>query len=273
MSSEEYRLGYAIERENHEQLWDDGEPIEQMMRAVKESSIPPFNPRSYTLDVFKIRNQGSVGACQGFALASCLEVCLYQLTGRIYRMSAMGAYIWSQQEDGLLREGDVGSTLSGGNKAAKKGLCLESIWPYTGQYSRNIPSGAEQARIFNLVASQPITDVAKAKEWMESGWPVQTGITWADSDMNKPVVDTYYGPARSGGHSTFLWGIDPVNGMAINHNSWGQWQKNGTQLWSWNALDAMIRWRGSRGERNTFIAYRPDFSQQYPTPDVAVSAA
>jgi len=270
-SAQQYRTGYAIERENIEQLTDEGQPMAMMLQAAREASVPPINPHARLLDVLAIRNQGNVGACQGFALAVLTEICLFLLTSRIYRLSAMAAYIWSQVEDGLIREGDVGSTLSGGNRTIRKGICLESVWPYTGRYSSTIPAGAESQRLFNLISSKPIETVEQAKEWNDSGWPIQTGIGWPMDQMDRPIVNDYRPSSRDGGHSTLVWGKDRATGFPRNYNSWGQWQDQGTQLWSWNALDQMIKWRGPRGERNVFIAYRPDFNQQYPTPDPVVT--
>ena len=49
----------------------------------------------------QIEDQSQVGACQGHAQTSCIEIAAYHVTGKIRQYNRMFAYLASQKEDGI----------------------------------------------------------------------------------------------------------------------------------------------------------------------------
>ena len=238
-------LGYAIEKEDREYLEEHGEEPRLLMQRFK-NSFPVFNTDVNPLDILTIKDQGQVGSCQGQSLAMIFTICYFLATGRVEDFSAMAAYILSQAEDGLLGK-DVGSTLSGGQAVARRGLCLESAWPYTGRYDTRQPSGIEFP--FKLSASKPTNDPEIIFEALEMGLPVQIGIAWTP-EMDREHVTSYRG-GRGGGHAVVWW-------LKYLINSWGSWNGDGMSTYERRALEEIVNYPG-----NTFVIYAPD-GMEYP---------
>ena len=232
----EYKLGYNIEAEDHDFLDSLIEP-ETILKSAK-AAHPDHNP--YAPSYTWIEDQKSIGSCQGCALALCFQIALVQRFGVQARFSKMGAYIWSQQEDNLAGR-DQGSTLSGGMKAAKKGLCLENVYEYPNpvRYSSSVPSSANGQRVFKMLGSRKITDVDLIWELLRSGVCVQFGVSWGSS-CEQPVCNTYKG--GRGGHSCVLTSLEEGTDHAIMTNSWGtKWGQHGRVKWTKNFVSEILR--------------------------------
>ena len=236
-------LGYLIEDENFDDL-EKGEEHVEMLSSFA-SKVPTFNEQINPTDIVKVVHQGSVGSCQGQALATVFQICFFLATGRREFFSASAGYYLSQRKDNI--RGDRGSTLSGGRwVATEHGMCLAKDWPYEAVYDPSEPDGLKYS--FKLRVSKPFKKAEDIVEWIKAGLPVQSGVRWG-SEMNKEVVKR--ASKRGGGHSTCLWTMrgDDIN----NINSWGDsWNGDGIHCWTIDALQEMIDNGG------TFIGYSPE---------------
>ena len=244
------KLGYAIQKEDHDYLNSHGEDPRLLMKRFSDS-FPAFNTESKPTDILRIKNQGSVGACQGFSLSTVFEICYFLATGRQETFSAMAGYILSQRYDGLLGR-DVGSTLSAGEKVATEhGLCLDKDWRFPGRYDTRIPSGIQYP--FKLVHSRPTNDASVVQEAIDLGLPVHVGIPWG-REMDAEHVQNFVG-SGGGGHAITFW----LNSLI---NSWADWNGDGMSSYSYRALEQMCahQW-------GVFIIYAPD-GMSFPDLDV-----
>lgn len=246
-------MGYAIDQENFAELDQGEEPL--VLAAEFAQQVPSFNAEINPLDVVKIENQRSQGACQGHALATTFQICYFLATGRWLRFSRACGYYLAQKHDGI--RGDRGSTLSGGRwVATEHGMCLEEHWPYPSRYDPRQPSGINFE--FKMRTTKPFRDIDQAMEWIKLGLPIQTGVIWG-SNLSREFVTR--ADTRGGGHSTCLWCHDDESNVR-NINSWGDgWNGDGVHTWSVDAFDQMLR-----NDRSSFIGYAPD-GMMFPTPE------
>lgn len=245
-TDEKRTFGYRIEDEDIDSLMSRGRKAEDVLLMFKYK-VPKWNQYAPP-DMVNILDQGQVGSCQGQSLAKMFQICYFLATGRVLNFSAMAGYILAQRHDGLIGR-DVGSTLSGGQRAAADGICLEKDWPYTGRYDSRIPN---VPRPFKLVASKPTNDPDLISEALDAGLPVQTGMTW-NHELDRDLVTNYTGRGAQGGHATTLW-QKKSNGNWINHNSWGSgWAGDGRSEWTPQAARQIITYR-----TNTFVIYSPE---------------
>lgn len=250
------RMGYAFDWERLDELHERGQDAELVLKSYKDA-FPKFNTTADPLGVVKILNQGSQGSCQGHALSQVFSICYFLATGRTEAFSRAAAYYLSQKKDGI--SGDKGSTLSGGQwVATQHGLCLESDWPYPQRYNPGQPPSASGKFNFKLKATKPLTEIDAITAWLDSGLPVQTGLTW-NSTCDQEVVSNY--SSRSGGgHSTVFW-QRRASGNIVNINSWGtQWNGDGVHEWTIDSVMAALQ-----GRNNVFIGYAPD-GMSFPQP-------
>lgn len=241
------KLGYAIEKENLDSLYHFGIEPRMLLNAVKEQ-VPKFNHKADPAAILNVRDQGSIGACQGMSLSKMFQICYFLSTGRIDNFSEMCGYIIAQKYDGLIGR-DVGSTLSGGQKAATiHGMCLDTDWPYLKKYSSKIVASKFP---FKLASAKPTNDPELIKEAIELGLPVQTGMSW-NSELEQEVTTKYTGRGARGGHATTLW-LQKENNEYRHLNSWGMWNGDGYSSWTERALEQIVTHRG-----NTFVIYAPE---------------
>lgn len=197
----------------------------------------------------QIEDQAQQGSCQGHARTSAGELGYYRETGSIIQLNRQFAYITSQLEDGF--RSDVGSTLEGGASAAKKyGEALESLWPYSGRYDRNIPQACyEDAKNRKLRTSMVLENYDQVLRWLVHGLGgIVIGILWngsAEPD-SQGVVSNYRPSGRSGHALAWLdWTkkfSDRGRPFIQLANSWGKrWGVNGWSYWSPDAVDLVCR--------------------------------
>lgn len=248
-------LGYAIEKERKFILEEHGQDPNQMLMQFKDS-FPKTDIQANPLGAVDILNQGNQGSCQGHSLALIFSICFFLATGRKAAFSRAAAYYLSQEHDGI--NGDQGSTLSGGQKVATEGLCLETDWTYPSSYNPRRPATATPDKFsYKLNVSRPLKTRQEVEDWLRAGLPIQTGLSWGPS-CNEEVVDNW--TPGGGGHSTTLWllsGEDPNN-----LNSWGNlWNKDGMQKWTWRATERILAHRWT-----VLMGYAPD-KMSFPDQD------
>lgn len=237
-------FGYDIESENLQLLNDEGACPDGVMKNA-QARYPDFDP--YAEPWLNRQSQGHMGSCQGHALSHCFQVAMVQQYGVQAVFSRMACYILSQEADGI--RGDHGSTLHGGQKAAKGGVCLEHEWPYPSRYNKRHPDSAYQKCDISMPGSRQIKDADQIWEMLKAGCAVQTGVTWNNS-FEKSVSDRYRGGGR-GGHSTMLYGLDKETENAVHWNSWTNWQGNGRSQWTKDFVHGILR----HDRTAVFVAY------------------
>jgi len=201
--------------------------------------------------ILKIRNQGSEGACTGFALAAAIDFIKRSSGNPKYKASARMLYEMAKYNDEWPKENYEGSSLRGAIHGWKNsGVCSEETWPYyvtakkkgkltvekakearantIGAYYRIRPTLAD----FHAAIGEIGVIVVSAKVHANWDTPVD-GLIAYDSDIEK-----------KGGHAFAIVGYND-RGFWIQ-NSWGtNWGRNGLALWlyeDWidNVMDAWV---------------------------------
>lgn len=203
----------------------------------------------------KVENQGQIGSCQGQSLTECMEYC-YAIVNpaNVMQYSRMYAYIASQMENNI--RSDSGSTLEGGTRAAKKGICQESIAPYPPSYpgwSWITQVMRDDAKNHRLESVTQMRSAEQIKQYIGSGVGiVQIGISWG-SEMapdSQGCIRSFSGRG-GGGHAVVFAGYVPDADVGVQSsagwwlllkNSWGtRWGVNGYAYVDPRACDQMLR--------------------------------
>lgn len=222
----------------------------RIMKYFAHLSEARFDPR----ELIQVESQGSVGSCQGHSLSSVLEWCALLATGGVkVQLSRAMAYYETQRIDGI--RGDSGSTISGGIKLATTiGLCLESLWKYTGRYNPARPSNWQEiitsAANYKAGTALTVKEYATGRTFLGNCLGgIHTGISWGGS-MSAGVVETFR--PGMGGHSICALCLsDRVDKKGEPYwwilNSWGEGfgsrEYGGWQEWSPTAIRQMLQHR------------------------------
>jgi len=243
-------FGYASELENHDSINHFGIDADLMLKALK-AAYPEYN--SFTPPFNMLLWQGEQGACQGHSLAEAGQINLVKAYGVQPLVSRACGYYESQRYDGI--NGDKGSTLSGGMKAARAGLCLESAWKYPERYNNARPADWANIPKIKFNGSKEIHDADQIWEMAKRGASIQTGFQW-NNTCEKMFCDSYSNSDGGGGHSTLLDGFEnhPQYGeVIIHHNSWKGWMKEGRNYWSLKFIKDIL----AKDKWAVFVAYQP----------------
>ena len=262
--------GYRQDLENHAEIIQRGMPAyAQWKKSFDEYDWEPpkeLDPREW----FDVHNQGSVGSCQGQSLADGAEFSHIIAYGKEIQISRGFAYLSTQEFDNLLGR-DSGSTLSGGSKAAKRGLPYEEKFPYVANYNQLLRSYRQQkssllsddANLFKLKSAIPIQGSEDAYRFLSS-WSgaIHIGITW--TLRNQWEHTSYSTRGGGGGHAVLIPGYLHVSSWPMGigfllKNSWSQnWGRNGWALIHPRAFDSMMRAQWGVGiGRSDMSAPRP----------------
>lgn len=208
-----------------------------------------IDPREW----FEIHNQGNQGSCQGQSLADSVDYCHYLDTGENINCSRGFAYLASQAQGNLIGS-DSGSTLDGGSKAAKIGLPLEDVFPYTENYktllanyrSKSAAILADATKLYKLMGEVPLANEEDCKQFLAThSGIIHIGIMWGVADSWE--ITGYN--ASGGGHAVTIAGYlkHPSWGYGyLLKNSWGQaWGKDGWGLLKPSVVTSMIKARYS----------------------------
>jgi len=236
--------GYAIELERPQELEAGSMPFRSMLPHTY--GIPDeIDPRTW----HKIENQGRVGSCQGWSLASVCEMAFRIASGDVFQFSAMWGYLRSQQYDGLIGR-DVGSTLASGLKTASDdGMCPEKVFPYPGVYTTRIPREAvDAAQPYKIQYHSVCRSYDDVFAFLSSGQGgVQAGMSWGLAPNREGVIEAF-GRGR-GGHAVAFLGYSrrkDADGRKYLWlaNSWSlEWGINGWAEVSPQCVDAACRQR------------------------------
>ena len=238
--------GYPIELEDREYLNSlQGEsPVLAMRGTYQEVRLD-------ARQILTVENQGPVGSCAGHSLSSILEWIYAIATGgeRVQLSRAMAYFETQRQFDGI--RSDQGSTIGGGVKLAKKGICRESLWIYPGKYDNRRPSDwsaiEKDAENYKISTEIRMTSYEGVRTFLGAGLGgVHSGWNWNET-MEKPVVETFQPRSRDGGHSEAVICLSTrVDSQGRPYvfvlGSWGTGFANkGWQEFSPTAVEQMLR--------------------------------
>jgi C1A family cysteine protease len=134
-----------------------------------------------------IRDQLQLGSCSG-ASRTAIEERLNQLangTSDKLLLSIMFAYLTNQKCCDCFGA-DNGATIAGSVQAASKfGICHESLLPYTGEYTTEIPDAASAEGVKHRIASHSeINDFDAAIQYLGTAGVIQIGVPVGQAFQN-----------------------------------------------------------------------------------------
>lgn len=211
-------------------LPDSLDPRDRHIRLASPAAFPASVP--IIGQTVPIKDQLSLGACVGTAVAAAVEIIVANLTSR----SALMAYFHARALIGEVPY-DAGSTIRDAIKSVQRtGLCAEATWPYVpGRFSQ-VPSRmayAEASEVVGRIESyERVTNLQGVKTALASGLPVIFGFLVPDYFMSAHVAatgqvrDLQPSDALIGAHAVVAVGYEP--GVIICRNSWSaDWGADG----------------------------------------------
>lgn len=197
---------------------------------IADAAVPSFAanlPPSVNLrdKCTPVRDQGSLGACTGFALCACLE-----LGGEIV-LSPLFVYFCERVREGSVSTDSGALIVTGSLVVAQTGACTEPVWPYIiSKFAQTPPQEAYEDAASHRspkCTSLPVNlDVIKAQ--LAAGVPVVVGISAYASFESFSVQQTGVVPMPDvlsedflGGHAVAIVGYDDTTSLFLAKNSWG----------------------------------------------------
>ena len=201
--------------------------------------------------ILKIRNQGSEGACTGFALAAAIDYIKRSSGKPKYKASARMLYEMAKHHDEWPKENYEGSSLRGAIHGWKNsGVCTEESWPYNLTPSKKeklTVKRSKEARDNTIGAYYRIRPVLADFHSAIAEIGVIVVSSKVHSNWDSPVegiIEYENGLGKTGGHAFAIVGYND-RGFWVQ-NSWGTgWGRNGLALWlyeDWieNIMDAWV---------------------------------
>lgn len=181
-----------------------------------------------------IRDQGEIGACVAFSVASGLmeSIEIEHFQNPMIIRSPLFLYYNLRASQKTVKE-DSGGTLRGGMKmAAKYGVCAERSWPYDETNIFKKPSITAYREADNkssrLKTYYRLSDLPEIKASLAARNPVVMGLQIYESFETDKVEKTGIVPmpnvkreACLGGHALCAVGYDDERGAILIRNSWG----------------------------------------------------
>lgn len=176
-----------------------------------------------------IEDQGNLGSCTGNAIAGIIEY-LCRKAKRSTDVSRLFIYYEERVLEGTVNY-DNGAYIRDGIKVVnKKGVPLESLWPYNVNRFAARPSQQAyvNANTRKAVGYQRCANFAAVKAALAQGYPVVIGFDVYESFETAAVAATGQMPYPNvnteqllGGHAVALVGYNDATGKFIARNSWG----------------------------------------------------
>lgn len=224
-----HSYGYVIDKP------DERDFLYQVTKPLPEIELPEsVDLRNLCSPV---RDQGELGACTGFALATGLrEFLQIKNTSSHTVVSPMYVYYKERLLMGTINQ-DSGSDLRTGMKVLNKlGVCTEKCYPYDIKNFAKRPGICAnfEARSFKITNYHRLKSLHEMKECLANGLGFVAGFLVYDSFESQEVLETGFMPMPAaseillGGHAVFVIGYqdDPKysgGGYLIIKNSWGDW--------------------------------------------------
>ncbi len=181
-------------------------------------------------------DQGLLGSCTANAINSAVGMILMQQNNYTSPMSRLFLYYNERLIEGTVNE-DSGASLSDGIKALmEKGVCHETLWPYSDDEStfKKKPSDAAYKEALNYLdlddakIASVHQDARTIKSILAKRKPIVLGIDIYSSFTSSQVAKTGIVPmpdikneSYRGGHAVMLAGYDDKDKTFLVRNSWG----------------------------------------------------
>lgn len=185
-----------------------------------------------------VYNQGTMGACTGFAIAKGLGEFVLKKQNRHTELSALALYYQERKEMHTLDE-DSGAYISVGMKILDNlGVPAEKAHPYPAPKLWNLPKEMEAAMVakpdneaieagkkYRVAGVRAINSLRAIRKSLADGLPVVFGISIFDSfyDAKKGEIPmpNLAKEKLQGGHAVTCVGYDTTKQVLIMRNSWG----------------------------------------------------
>jgi C1A family cysteine protease len=178
-----------------------------------------------------IRNQGSEGACSGFAAAAFRETSYAAKTGALLSFYLAPAYLygWTRIDDGTFPQDSGASLASEFVELQNRGVCPEIDLPYTTDPSEG-PNPVADTAALPFRIQQPLQvdwkDPQALKSVLASEQTIAIGFTVYESfeqvGANGVVPMPNANENLLGGHAVLVCGYNDEQRCWIVRNSWGQ---------------------------------------------------
>jgi C1A family cysteine protease len=194
-----------------------------------------------------VRDQGQLGACTAFALATGLRE---WMIGSRVMLSPMFLYWQERYIEGTVNE-DSGARIRDGLRAlSKMGVCPEIDDPYISANFTHTPTAqaVHDAVPYTITSYHRIHTLIGIRSALAEGLPVVMGMSVYESFESEDVAKTGIVPLPKrgeqlmGGHAVFIVGYKqdssyPGGGYLIVKNSWGtSWGNNGYFYLPWKYI-------------------------------------
>ena len=204
-------------------------PLEETYRPI--NSIP--SAHDFRNDFTAIKDQGSQGACTAFALVSIYESILKKNSRKEYDLSEPFVY-FNARKNNNASISDTGSSLYGSLLAmTKKGVCLETEFPYSSNNFQTEPSAeayesGESRLVKKALNVEPKLDDLRSA--IAQGYPVAFSLKVYNSfskgfDSNTGFIsrptNEEIASNEFGYHAMVACGYSDAQKVFIVRNSWG----------------------------------------------------
>ncbi len=184
-----------------------------------------------------VRDQGELGACTGFALATGVREFLQLKNTSLYtELSPMYVYYKERVFMGTVNE-DSGASLRVGMRVLNKnGVCTEKCYPYEIKKFNKRPSfcADRESKNFKITGYHRLDSLHEMQECLANGLGFSIGFMVYDSFESPEVAQGGIMPMPKsnelllGGHAVFVVGYKTDanfagGGCLIIKNSWGDW--------------------------------------------------
>jgi hypothetical protein len=175
-----------------------------------------------------VRDQGNIGACVGFAIASDLGATAKELGAFKEIFSPTWIYNGARFIEGTLRSDEGAEPKNALDWLRTKGGLLEHFWPYD---PIKLDTTSPPSK-FNIEAAKwPLLEyyritggIASICDAIASGHYVLLGIPWYDKWMDisqNGVLPDLFGEEAIGGHEIIIHGYNQETRYLLGMNSWG----------------------------------------------------
>ncbi len=214
-----------------------------VFKAGRIKLPPAVNNKAY---LTPIKNQGSEGACTGFAVTKAVEIVYWKATLKQPNLSERWVYERAKKNDEWPGANYEGSSVRGALKGLfKGGVCPEKFWPYVAKKKGRAKAGAKkEAERFKIKAYTRVSGMQSIRAAL-----FQNGVVIASAMVHKgwwkPKKVIRFNPrwAQEGGHAFVLCGYNK-QGLIIA-NSWGRrWGQKGCSILTYKdaKLNLMDTW-------------------------------
>lgn len=254
----DFQHGYRRELENVQSLVALSTPRDwgQLFSASYDKPLDS-RVREAIKSRIVVEGQARTNSCAGHAGSTICEFNRWLECDDLDQRSRWAAYIWGQDEAGI--KTDSGCYIDALCRALKnKGLPREQFWPFSGQYHRTPPGGAEALRLAledaagcRLGSWEVLRDgYAGIAKWLQTGQGgVCAAVPWY---QNWYQIGSGIMPGPSGAPTGYhayplLWMTSRREGSRYfveGPNSWTKtWGASGWAEWSPSLIDYLAKQR------------------------------